>query len=190
MSCVPACTTCERLRAATLELVGEAGVDGLSLQALADRGALTRADVARHYPTASACLYETYDEVSASIALDMAGAFAQGPSWVTGFELARRQLLTRVAAHPAQARLCFVEVLRGDRELRLRRQVTRRWIVDFLTGEYERRRQSEHLPELQIELLIGAGFHAISNAVSGSSDEAALEHRLAETAQALGSAAH
>ncbi len=190
MSCTPACSTCEQLREAALELIGEGGVAGLSLDALADRVGLARSTVEEHYPTAANCLYETYDEVSARVALDMAGAFAQGTSWETGFGLARQRLLTRLVAHPAEARLCFVEVVRGDRQLRLREDTTRQWIVDFLSREYEQRRATEDLPELQIELLIAAGFHAISNAVSagGADGAAALRQQLADLAQAMGPA--
>jgi AcrR family transcriptional regulator len=177
------------MRRAALDIVGEAGLEGLSLHAIAGRAGLTPADASRHYADAETCIYETYDDVSASIALEMAGAFGQGTSWETGFALGRQRLLRRMARRPAEARLCFVEVLRGDRELRLRREQTRRWIVDFLTEQYEHRRARERLPEIQIEMLIGAGFQTISSAVSTAEDAATLERRLSELAEILGAVA-
>jgi AcrR family transcriptional regulator len=188
MSCVPACEVCERMRGAALELVGEGGIEAVSLEAIATRAGISAQEAADHYRTASECLYETYDEVSASVMLDMADAFAQGDTWEAGFAGARQRLLHRVTARPAEARLCFVEVDRGDRELRLRHQVTRQWIVDFLKREYERHAGPEHLPGLQIEMLITGGFHAISAAVSGAGDASGLEPRLAGLAEAMGSA--
>jgi AcrR family transcriptional regulator len=185
MACVPGCQICLRLRRSALATVAEAGLEGLSLDAIASRANLTHAEARRHYADAATCIYETYDDVSASIALDMADAFGQGTSWETGYALARQRLLNRMARRPAEARLCFVEVLRGDRQLRLRREQTRQWIVDFLTGQYEQRRTEEGLPEMQIEMLVGAGFQAISTAVSTAEDSATLERWLTELAELL-----
>jgi hypothetical protein len=189
MACVPGCQICGCLRRAALDVVGETGLEGLSLDAIAAHANLTEDEAGRHYADSAICIYETYDDVSASIALEMADGFAQGTSWETGFALARERLLRRMARRPAEARLCFVEVLRGDRELRLRREKTRQWIVDFLTDEYERRRAEEELPEIKIEMLIGAGFQAISHAVATAEDAATLERRLTELAEILGAVA-
>jgi hypothetical protein len=188
VACVPGCRVCEQLRGAALGLVGEAGLEGATLEAIAARAGLGEDEAARHYPDAATCVYETYDEVSASVALEMADGFAQGTSWETGFALGRQRMMQRLARRPDEARLCFVEVLR-DRQLRLREAVTRRWIVDFLTEQYERRREAERLPEIQIELLIGAGFQAISHAVSSAEDTATLERHMAELAELFGPAA-
>lgn len=184
MSCQPACATCERLREAALATVGEGGTEALSEPALAAQVGLPPDEFRRHYPTVAECLYETYDEIVCDILRDMVDAFAGGGGWQTGFELARRRLLERMAARPAEARLCFVETVRGDRELRRRRDITRRWVVEFLTREYARRQYEEELPPLQIELLIGAGFQTISSAVAeGEADDLVeLDGKLAEIA--------
>jgi AcrR family transcriptional regulator len=166
MSCDPACSTCQQLRESTLDIVGEGGIEALSLEALGGRVGLSPEAVQSHYPTAAGCLYDTYDEVSANVVFGMADAFSQGATWEQGFDLARRRLLERMAANPGEARLCFVEVLRGDDELRRRRNVTRQWILDFVAKEHERRRELEGLGELQAEMLIGAGFQAIATAVA------------------------
>lgn len=171
MSCQPGCATCEGLRRAALEMVGEGGAPALSKSGLGERVGLSPDEVGRHYATVSECLYETYDETACDILRDMVEAFAEAGGWQSGFELSRRRLLERMAARPAEARLCFVETVRGNRELRRRRDVTRRWVVEFLTREYAQRRHEEELPPLQIELLIGAGFQTISSAVADGDDE-------------------
>lgn len=184
MSCQPACAICEEAREAVLATVGEGGTEALSEDGLAERVGLPVDELRRHYRTVAECLYETYDEIACEVLRDMVDAFAEGQDWQSGFELARRRLLERMAARPAEARLCFVETVRGDRELRHRRDITRRWIVDFLTREYARRRKEEELPPLQIELLIGAGFQTISSAVAeGDGDDLIeLDGKLAEIA--------
>lgn len=165
-------------------MVGEGGAEALSESGLAERVGLSPDEVGRHYGTVSECLYETYDETACDVLRDMVDAFGEADGWQSGFELSRHRLLERMAARPAEARLCFVETVRGDRELRRRRDVTRRWLVEFLTREYTRRRHEEDLPPLQIELLIGAGFQTISSAVAeGDGDHLIeLDGKLAEIA--------
>jgi AcrR family transcriptional regulator len=182
MACTAACPECERLRAAALGLIGEKGIEGLSQEALAERSGVSPVQAAQHYATAADCLYETYDEVSRDLLREMVETFRESSDWQTGFELSRRRLLERLAANPAQARLCFVETLRGDRELRRRRDVRRRWIVEFIAKEYARSASGDGVPPIQIELLIGAECQAISTVVAdgGASELPELEPRLDE----------
>lgn len=181
MSCMPGCATCEGLRHAALKIVGEGGIEALDHHSLAAGTRIPTAEVARHYPDISQCLYETYDSVVSDILLGLMELVREGSDWQAGFERARWAMLERLAANPAEARLCFVETLRGDRELRRRREVTRRRVVDFLTQEHKRRQPEEGLPDMQFEMLIGAGFQAISSAVSSEEiDLTELEAQLAE----------
>lgn len=182
MACEPGCPGCERLRAAALELVGEAGIENLSLERLAARAGSQPAAVAAHYATSSECVYETYDEVAHDLRREMMDAFDDGSDWQEGFELSRKRIVERLALNPAEARLCFVETLRGDRGLRRRRDVNRRAMVDFLTREYARSANGDGMRPIQIELLIGAGFQAISTAVAqdGGVDLTELDGTLAD----------
>ena len=166
MSCEPGCLTCECLRNAALEIVGQGGMEALSQERLGSMVGMSASEVNEHYRTAADCLYDTYDWVVYDVLRDLQEAFAEGDDWQSGFELSRRRLLEGLSARPAQAWLCFVETTRGDRELRRRREMTRRSIVGFLTREYERRNWDEPLPSIQLEMLIGAGFQLISTAVA------------------------
>jgi AcrR family transcriptional regulator len=166
MSCKPACAICERLRTAALEIVGEAGTEGVTVDSLAERTGVAAPDVVRHYATAADCIYETYDRVECDVLMEMVAAFDEGSDWQSGFEISRRRLFERMATNPAEARLCFVETARGDRELRRRRVDAQRWIVRFLTREHRRWQQHESVPAIQLEMLIGAGFQTISGTVA------------------------
>jgi AcrR family transcriptional regulator len=180
MGCEPGCPGCERLRSAALELVGKGGIENLSLESLAARTGGRPAEVAAHYATARECIYETYDEIACDHLREMVDAFEEGSDWQEGFEIARRRIVERLAVNPAEARLCFLETLRGDRELRRRRAAKRRSIVDFLTREYARSENGNGMRPIQIELLIGAGFQAISSAVAqdGGLELSELDSRL------------
>ena len=164
-SCSPECLTCARLRSAVVAIVAEEGIESFSAERLALRSRLGHEVIAAHYASAADCLYDAYEEVSRSIHHDFAVAFAAEPSWYEGLALAGRTLLERLAAHPEEARFCFVEVLRGDHELARLRADSRRRLVDLFVSEL-RRRCDHEVPRMQLELLIGAAFQAIAAAVN------------------------
>lgn len=184
MSCKPECVTCERMQAAALEVVGSAGAAALSMAVLAERAGLSAAESQAHYATAAACVYEVYERASARLLRVVFAAFDEDASWGQGLERAYRGLMELIEAHPLEARLCFVEAPRLDRELRRRSELRRRQLVRFLASEYERRRGPEWLSRVQIELLAGAGFHTVSEALAAEGPEqlAALMDRLGELA--------
>ena len=182
MSCQASCATCDQLRAAALQIVAEAGIEAFSDEQLAAEVSLSVQDVAVHYPVAAACLHESFDREAADLVRNMVAPFKNGGDWQSSFESSRDQLVAWVSTHPASARLLFVEAVRGDRELRRRRDATRRQLVEFFEREYARSPDADGLPALQIELLVGAGFLLISDALDdGETDGIAeLKHKLAE----------
>lgn len=179
-SYTPPCITCARLRGAALAIVGDGGIETLTLDRLAGRAGLSVDETRRHYPDLTECLYETYEEVSNSIYDDFVRSFAAEPRWRTALALGGRTLLERMAASPAEARLCFCDILRGDHELLRRRELARRRLVDLFVVELGRRRAEPEQFRIQLELLIGAAFQAIAAAVAtGAIDELPrLEHEL------------
>jgi hypothetical protein len=119
-----------------------------------------------HYPSSSVCLSETYEEVSRSVLDDFKAAFEAEKGWRDALTAGARRLLERMAAHPAEARLCFQEILRADHELLRRRDAARKRMVDLFVRELRRRQRDGPVPRTQLELLIGAGFQAIATAVA------------------------
>jgi hypothetical protein len=181
MACQPTCTTCARLRSAALRIIAERGTDALSHESLAEEAHVYKESVAVHYPVVASCLHEAYDEQASDMVRAVVAGYGESIDWQSGFERSRAQLIEWLVAHPTGARVFFVEALRGDRELRRRRDLTRRRIVEFLTAEYARSANGNGVPPLQVELLIGAGFRLISDAMRDGEPEQmrTLEHKLA-----------
>jgi hypothetical protein len=177
MSCDPECSICERLQNLAVELVVDGGAEALSFEALSERSGLSVEEIVAHYPTAGAALYGPYEAASGGYLAVLAAGFGRSPSWRDGFERATAELLDEMAADPDRAKLCFVIAPRIDRELRRRCELKRRLIVHFLAAEYERRRRREELSEVQIELLVGASFHAMTEALAAGSDAELSELR-------------
>ncbi len=157
------CPACALLRSHALAIVGAVGIDALSLDSLSRHSGMRLDDVVSHYPTATECLHDTYDHAAQGIYVDFADALRQGTDWSQALTLAVRRVLARLAARPEEARLCFVEVLRGDRDLLRRSDAARRRVVELFAREYARRCDPTRVPPtMQVELLIGAGFRAIA----------------------------
>jgi AcrR family transcriptional regulator len=165
MSCEKACGTCASIRSATLQLIGDRGLSGVSLDALGECTKLTPAQLRSHYPTVQACVSDTYERVSMDLLGIMADAFARSRSWSDALTSGVGGVLRRLARRPAEARLCFVEVLRGDRELLWRRENMRRLTIELLAAEHTSRSDAEHLSAVQHEMLVGASFQLISSRV-------------------------
>jgi AcrR family transcriptional regulator len=166
---------CASIRSATLQLVGEGGLSGVSIDALAERTKLTPAQLRSHYPTVEACVHDTYEKVSMNLLSIMADSFGRSRSWSDALTSGVGGVLMRLARRPAEARLCFVEVLRGDRELLWRRENIRRLTVELLTAEHNNRSDNERLPTIQHEMLVGASFQLISSRVGDGQVDALLE---------------
>jgi AcrR family transcriptional regulator len=175
MSCEKACGTCAAIRSATLRLVGDRGLSGVSIDALSERTKLTPAQLRSHYPTVEACVHDTYEKVSMDLLSIMADSFERSRSWPDALTSGVGGVLRRLVRRPAEARLCFVEVLRGDRELLWRRENIRRLTVELLTVEHNNRSDNEQLPAIQHEMLVGASFHLISSRVEDGQVDALLE---------------
>jgi AcrR family transcriptional regulator len=175
MSCEKACGTCASIRSATLQLVGDRGLSGVSIDALAERTKLTPAQLRSHYPTVQACVCDTYEKVSMDLLGIMADSFARSRSWSEALTGGVGGVLRRLARRPAEARLCFVEVLRGDRELLLRRQNIRRLTIELMTAEHDSRSDAEHLSAMQHEMLVGASFQLIASRVEDGQIDALPE---------------
>jgi hypothetical protein len=147
-------------------LVGDGGLDNVSDEALAERTNLTLDQLRSHYPTVQACVCDTYERVSMDLLGIIADSFGSSSCWSDALAGGVGRVLIHLADRPAEARLCFVEVLRGDRELLWRRENMRRLTIELLSAEQRNRSDTEHLTEMQHEMLVGASFQLISSRVA------------------------
>jgi AcrR family transcriptional regulator len=179
-----ACPICGSLRAAALQLVGEHGFKRLSVAALCNACGLTPDQLVDHYPTPRACLYDAYDELAQEFLRDIQDAFDCASSGADALTRARSRMLARLAERPAEARLLFIEALRGDRELRRRREQGRQRMLALMLAEHRRRGDLGQLPQVQLEMLLGASFHLIATRIAEGRIDALpeLDGELAELA--------
>jgi hypothetical protein len=180
--CKPGCPTCAKLADAALAIIAKAGTEALSHEALELEVGLRHGEAIQHYTTVDSCVLALYDRVCGELLAEFASAFSVGNSWDSALAHAQRRVQSRLAKHPGEARLCFVEPLRGNREFRRRRDLRRQWLVAFLTEQRRRLEPGATTSRIQIELLVGAAFQQIVTMVEAgrAAELTALDARLGE----------
>lgn len=167
MACEPGCAACRCLRLAALQIIGGRGIEALTLDRAAALAGLPLPVAREHYESPFVCLCATYDVLASELVAEIEAAFEDATDWQTAFARSLCELLERIAASRGEARLAFIEVARGDRVLRHRRDLVRRRLVTFLLCEYERLHPDEEpLPAMQVEMLVGSAFHTIAGEVA------------------------
>jgi hypothetical protein len=148
--------TCERLRAAAAPAVLMAGSAEVTLADLAAAAGVPASAADGHCPEgAAAVVAGAYRRASDELFSEYAASFLLADSW--------SDMLRRLADEPAVAHLCFVAPTTGDERLRELREALRARYVALLAAEQDAQLDDEEelLPELQLELMVGAIFRTI-----------------------------
>ena len=178
MVCGGDCRTCARLRRAAIEVGAAVGVDGVDSALLATTAGVPLNAVAGHGPgSAKGWVAVAYAHATRQLQADFEQDFASGASWTEGLRMATEGLLATLADDSAQARFCYVEVMRGDKTLRALREAVRRRSIDVFTRQYLERHGDRSVPEVKLELACNSIIHVISTY--------AREGRVAELHDAL-----
>jgi hypothetical protein len=162
--CSPDCMTCERLRAAAAPAVLMTGSADVTLADLAAAAGVPSSVAEGHCPEgAGAVVAVAYRRASDELFAEYAASFRLADSWPEKLVAALERMLRRLADEPAVAHLCFVAPTMGDERLREIREGFRERYVELLAAEQDRHLDDEDdlLPDLQLELMVGAVFRTI-----------------------------
>jgi hypothetical protein len=168
-TCSPDCVTCERLRAAAAPAVLMAGDEKVTMSHLAAAAGVPAFTTAGHcLEGATAVVVDAYRRASDELFVEYAASFRMAASWPEKLGGALQRMLRRLADEPAVAHLCFVAPMAGDEELREIREAFRARYVELLATEQDRHLDDEedHLPELQLEMMVGSIFRTIATLVA------------------------
>jgi AcrR family transcriptional regulator len=145
-----------------VEIVGTAGLEALTDEALVARAGVRAETLRRHFGTAEACLLIAFDAAMLEAFATFRAPFDEIEDWDEALLNGWLALQAWVAARPDLARLTLCEILRGDNRMRSHRDAARIRVVALLTAEHRARHGSDDLPATQFELLCGAVFQAWS----------------------------
>jgi AcrR family transcriptional regulator len=171
------CDTCRRLRTAAVALAVRGGIQDVTLEAIAVEAGVAPERAAEHYPTLDHCLTAAFEAGTARFREATDRALDREGSWEERMHAAAEATVEELEACPELARFCVVEACRSNLpRLRASRLAVRRRWVEMLNA---RRRAAGvgDLPEVRMELLVGAGHHLTGEELERGDPEA-LHERL------------
>jgi hypothetical protein len=162
------CPVCDVLREAVPDAVARTGLAELTVADLACTAGVPRAVAEEHSPAgvrphvvaAYLAAADRYFEAFSTTIL-------AAPSWDGAVREAFRAFAAEIGRRPADAQLCFVEILGADRDLLAIRFEVRQRYVDLLTEERARRcPEDDAASTVRYELLLGATVRRITATVA------------------------
>jgi AcrR family transcriptional regulator len=174
---VAGCATCRSLRAAAVALAVRRGIQDVTSEAIADRAGIPGELAAEHYPTLDHCLTAAFEEGTTHFREVADRALDRDGTWQERLHVAAAATVEALDAQPELARFCVLEAWRCNLPmLRTSRITARRRYVEMLTGQ-RRAGGDEDLPEVRMELLVGAGHHLAGEEIEWG-DADSLHERL------------
>lgn len=156
----------ERLLAATVAKVAEQGYDETTVADLLGATGLSRATFYRHFEDKQSCFLATYDALMegalATVAAEAGGTGAPTSGWL---EAAFARLLELVAAYPAAAHLCLLDVHAAGPEGLRRAQRTVAGFVELLERAFEESPERRETPQVVLHAILGGVYKVVASRV-------------------------
>jgi AcrR family transcriptional regulator len=151
----------ERMLLAVAEAVAEQGYPATTVADVIARARLSRRTFYEHFSDKEECFLAAYDTVVEQLLEAVRHAYEQADGWTQKVHDGLRMFLTSLAAEPAFARMCIVEVVAAGPEARARRDAAMRVFVDFLEPGREEAPKGVTVPALAGEMVVGGLYEVI-----------------------------
>jgi AcrR family transcriptional regulator len=151
----------QRILTAVSEAVSEIGYAAMTVEDIIKAAGVSRRTFYEHFKSKEESFLASYEDVSKQLMAAIVTAFNRTDSFVTRVEDCMRAFLTLLAAEPAYANMCIVEVLvAGPAALERRNAVMREFAELIEQGAAEELPKSARPPALTAETLVG-GVHEV-----------------------------
>jgi AcrR family transcriptional regulator len=151
----------ERMLLAVAEAVAEQGYPATTVADIIARARLSRRTFYEHFSDKEECFLAAYDTVVEQLLAGVGHAYEQAEGWPQKVHDGLRAFLGALAAEPAFARMCIVEVNAAGPEARGRRDAAMRVFVDFLEPGRVEAPKGVVVPELAGEIVVGGLYEVI-----------------------------
>jgi AcrR family transcriptional regulator len=151
----------ERMLLAVAEAVAEQGYPATTVADIIARARLSRRTFYEHFSDKEECFLAAYDTVVEQLLAGVNSAYASADGWTQKVHDGLRMFLMSLAAEPAFARMCIVEVVAAGPEARARRDAAIRVFVDFLEPGRNEAPKGLVVPELAGEVVVGGLYEVI-----------------------------
>lgn len=151
----------ERLLDATSRAVSELGYPGLTVAAILQRAGVSRKTFYEHFSDKEECFLAAYDIVTAGLLHGVSEAYERPGPWPRRIRAGLAELLRLLAAEPAFARMCIVEVLAAGPRAQQRRDDTMRRFTVFFDAGLRELPPAITAPSLVAESVVGAIYEIV-----------------------------
>jgi AcrR family transcriptional regulator len=151
----------ERMLLAVAEAVAEQGFVTTTVADIIARARLSRRTFYEHFADKEECYLAAYDAVVEQLLTAVGQAYAQAEGWPQKVHDGLETFLAYLAAEPAFARMCIVEVVAAGPDARSRRDAAMRVFVDFLEPGRAEAPRGLVVPALAAEVVVGGIYEII-----------------------------
>jgi AcrR family transcriptional regulator len=151
----------ERMLLAVAEAVAEQGFATTTVADIIARARLSRRTFYEHFADKEECFLAAYDTVVEQLLSAVGQAYEQAEGWPQKVHDGLETFLAYLAAEPAFARMCIVEVVAAGPEARSRRDAAMRVFVDFLEPGRAEAPRGVRVPECAAEVVVGGIYEII-----------------------------
>jgi AcrR family transcriptional regulator len=154
----------QRILAAVAEAVSQVGYAAMTVEDIIKAAGVSRRTFYEHFKSKEEAFLVSYDDISAQLMDAVVAAFDRTDSFVTRVEDCMRAFLSLLAAQPAYANMCIVEVLVAGPTAIVRRNAVMRQFMELIDrGADEELPKTGRPPPLTSETLVG-GIHEVTYA--------------------------
>jgi AcrR family transcriptional regulator len=146
---------------AVAEAVAEQGFVTTTVADIIARARLSRRTFYEHFADKEECFLAAYDTVVEQLLGAVGQAYEQADGWTQKVHDGLETFLAYLAAEPAFARMCIVEVVAAGPEARSRRDAAMRVFVDFLEPGRAEAPRGIAVPPLAAEVVVGGIYEII-----------------------------
>jgi AcrR family transcriptional regulator len=151
----------ERMLLAVAEAVAEQGFVTTTVADIIARARLSRRTFYEHFADKEECFLAAYDTVVEQLLAAVGQAYEQADGWPQKVHDGLETFLAYLAAEPAFARMCIVEVVAAGPEARSRRDAAMRVFVDFLEPGRAEAPKGIVVPALAADIVVGGIYEII-----------------------------
>jgi AcrR family transcriptional regulator len=150
-----------RLLAAAVLVVGEDGYAGMTVSAVIRRAGVSRKTFYEFFADREDCFLAAFDGLLERALRGAREVYGDGDAWPRQLRALLTAALDALAAHPAEARLGFVEVLAAGPRALARRDAALKAFMEFLAPGYEAAADSSKIPPLVPEAVVGSVYEIV-----------------------------
>jgi AcrR family transcriptional regulator len=150
-----------RMLEAMAQAVLEKGYVHATVADVLSRARVSRETFYEHFADKEECFLAAYDTVVEQLLSAVGQAYEQADVWSQKVHDGLETFLAYLAAEPAFARMCIVEVVAAGPEARSRRDAAMRVFVDFLEPGRAEAARGIRVPEIAAEIVVGGIYEII-----------------------------